>query len=186
MSLTIAIPACVCASSRGVNLSGGQRQRLALARALYRRADLYLLDDPLSAVDAHVGKSIMDFILTWLEDNTVVMPCHQLHFLHHADLIVCLDGMTIREQGSFSDLISSDGTFAALMKTQGATGDKDPDSPSSEDQFVLTPSQDAQSDADVLLSLKGTGQAGGLMQDEDRQKGKISKEVRMVIALLLG
>ena len=128
----------------------------------------------------------MDFILTWLEDKTVVMPCHQLHFLHHADLIVCLDGMTIREQGSFSDLMSSGGTFAALMKTQGATGGKDPDSPPSEDEFGLTPRPDVQSDADVLVSLKGTGKAGGLMQDEDRQKGKISKEVRVVVVLQLG
>lgn len=122
----------------------------------------------------------MDFILTWLEDKTVVMPCHQLHFLHHADLIVCLDGMTIREQGSFSDLISSGGTFAALMKTQGATGG-DPGSPPSEDESGLTLLPGVQSDADVLVSLKGTGKPGGLMQDEDRQKGKISKEVRVVL-----
>jgi hypothetical protein len=123
----------------------------------------------------------MDFICTWLQDKTVVMPCHQLHFLHHADLIVCLDGMTIREQGSFSGLLSSDGTFAALMKTQGAAGDKHSDPPSTEDKSGLTSRPDVQSDADMLVSLKGTGKAGGLMQDEDRQKGKISKEVRVVV-----
>ena len=146
---------------------------------LYRRADLYLLDDPLSAVDSHVGKHIMEFILTWLQDKTVVMPCHQLHFLHHADLIVCLDGMTIREQGSFSELMSAGSSFAELMKTQGETGHADCDSPAPDG---LNPQIDVQTDADVLVALKGAGKAGGLMQEEDRKKGKISKEVRGRIA----
>ena len=75
-------------------VAGGQRQRLGLARALYRNADIYLLDDPLSAVDAHVGRHIMDFLLGFLQGagKTVVMACHQLHFLHHADCIVTLGG----------------------------------------------------------------------------------------------
>ncbi len=64
---------------RGVNLSGGQRQRVSLARAVYRRADLYLLDDPLSAVDAHVGKRIFETCISGLlAGKTVVFVTHQL------------------------------------------------------------------------------------------------------------
>ncbi len=64
---------------RGVNLSGGQRQRISLARAVYRRADLYFLDDPLSAVDAHVGSHIVEFcIKKGLADKTVLFVTHQL------------------------------------------------------------------------------------------------------------
>lgn len=48
---------------QGINLSGGQKQRISLARAAYQNADVYILDDPLSAVDAHVGKHIFDKVL---------------------------------------------------------------------------------------------------------------------------
>lgn len=64
---------------RGINLSGGQRQRISLARAVYRRAALYLLDDPLSAVDAHVGRAIFEACICGaLCGRTVVFVTHQL------------------------------------------------------------------------------------------------------------
>lgn len=48
---------------QGINLSGGQKQRISLARAVYQNADVYLLDDPLSAVDSHVGKHIFEEVI---------------------------------------------------------------------------------------------------------------------------
>ena len=64
---------------RGVNLSGGQRQRISMARAVYRRADVYLLDDPLSAVDAHVGLRIFESCIAGtLRGRTVLFVTHQL------------------------------------------------------------------------------------------------------------
>lgn len=48
---------------QGINLSGGQKQRISLARAVYQNADVYLLDDPLSAVDSHVGKHIFEHVI---------------------------------------------------------------------------------------------------------------------------
>ena len=67
---------------KGVNLSGGQRQRVALARACYAQADVVLLDDPLSAVDAHVGRHLLDScICGLLRSTTRVLVTHQLHAL---------------------------------------------------------------------------------------------------------
>lgn len=77
---------------RGVSLSGGQKARINLARALYRRADIYLLDDPLSGVDAPVAKHIFtEAIQRFLESKTVILVTHQLRFLQQADKVLILD-----------------------------------------------------------------------------------------------
>ena len=66
---------------RGINLSGGQKARVALARAVYSRRDIYLLDDPLSAVDAKVAKLLFEkVIMGMLKDYSVILVTHQIHF----------------------------------------------------------------------------------------------------------
>jgi len=76
---------------RGINLSGGQKQRVQLARAIYQDADIYLLDDPFSAVDAHTGSELFkEYILGALAMKTVVFITHQVEFLPTADLILVL------------------------------------------------------------------------------------------------
>ena len=75
---------------RGINLSGGQRQRVSVARALYAPSDLVILDDPLSALDAHVGatlfeKGIQKFLAE--SNRTVVLITHHLQYLQDADLV---------------------------------------------------------------------------------------------------
>lgn len=70
---------------QGLNLSGGQKQRLSLARAVYRKSDIYLLDDPLSAVDAHVGQHIFDRVLGprgLLKDKVSLTVTESLTIIH--------------------------------------------------------------------------------------------------------
>lgn len=77
---------------RGASLSGGQRARVNLARAVYRDADLYLLDDPLSAVDARVGRHLFDeCIKGFLKSKTRILVTHQLQYLQQADTIIVLN-----------------------------------------------------------------------------------------------
>ena len=90
---------------RGVNLSGGQKARVALARAVYRDADVYLLDDPLSAVDAHVGQYIFEkCIVRDLAGKTRILVTHHVHLLKQCDLVVVLEGGHIKASGTFAEL----------------------------------------------------------------------------------
>jgi ATP-binding cassette subfamily C (CFTR/MRP) protein 4 len=82
---------------RGMLLSGGQKARISLARAVYREADIYLLDDPLSAVDVHVANQIFyGCIRDYLRDKCVILVTHQIQFLHNVDKVLLL------EQGNIS------------------------------------------------------------------------------------
>lgn len=89
---------------KGINLSGGQKQRVALARAVYSGADIYLFDDPLSAVDSHVGKHIFDNVLGengLLKDKTRLLVTHAVVFLPRIDDIYVMVEGEITESGSY-------------------------------------------------------------------------------------
>uniref|UniRef100_A0A672T5Q6 ABC-type glutathione-S-conjugate transporter n=1 Tax=Sinocyclocheilus grahami TaxID=75366 RepID=A0A672T5Q6_SINGR len=113
---------------KGLNLSGGQKQRVSLARAVYRKADVYLLDDPLSAVDAHVGQHIFNKVIGprgILRDKTRVLVTHGMSFLPQADLILVLVDGEISERGSYQELLNRNGAFADFIHTFASSERKD-------------------------------------------------------------
>ncbi|ALC45339.1 CG11897 [Drosophila busckii] len=93
---------------RGVSLSGGQKARVNLARAVYRQADIYLLDDPLSAVDTQVGKHIFEkCIREFLGNKICILVTHQLQYLTAAEHLLLMSGGQIVAEGSYQQLNSS-------------------------------------------------------------------------------
>ncbi|KZP16437.1 ABC protein [Athelia psychrophila] len=107
---------------KGINLSGGQKQRVNIARALYSNADIVIMDDPLSAVDAHVGKALFDgAIIESLHNQgiTVILVTHALHFLSQCDYIYTLKDGRIVERGTYKELVGNAGEFALLDKAYG-------------------------------------------------------------------
>ncbi|XP_034235532.1 probable multidrug resistance-associated protein lethal(2)03659 [Thrips palmi] len=103
----------------GHSLSGGQRARINLARAVYRRADVYLLDDPLSAVDTHVGRHLFDDCINgFLAGKIVILCTHQLQYLNNVKLILMMKNGSIAAQGTFSDLQNCGTELSDLMKTE--------------------------------------------------------------------
>lgn len=103
---------------KGINLSGGQKQRVALARAVYSRADIYLLDDPLSAVDAHVGKHIFDKVIGptgILAGKTRLLVTHSISFLPQTNHIYVLANGVCTENGTYARLLEQKGAFADFL-----------------------------------------------------------------------
>ncbi|XP_016893938.1 multidrug resistance-associated protein 4-like isoform X2 [Cynoglossus semilaevis] len=104
---------------RGVTLSGGQKARVNLARAVYEDADLYLLDDPLSAVDAEVGRHIFEqCICGLLKEKACVLVTHQLHYLNAADEILVLNEGYMVTKGTYTELQKSGLDFTSLLKKE--------------------------------------------------------------------
>lgn len=103
---------------KGINLSGGQKQRVSLARAVYNDADIYFLDDPLSAVDSHVGKHIFEKVLGpsgILAKKTRLLVTHGIIFLPEVDNIYVMKGGEVSESGTYSELLSKKGSFAEFL-----------------------------------------------------------------------
>ncbi|CAF3989329.1 unnamed protein product [Rotaria sp. Silwood2] len=102
---------------QGVMLSGGQKARVNMARALYRDSDIYLLDDPLSAVDAKVSKHLFDkSIKGYLCDKICILITHQIQFLRGATKIIVLENGKMVQTGAFDELIESSSLFCHLLE----------------------------------------------------------------------
>ncbi|KAG2147644.1 ABC protein [Suillus clintonianus] len=169
---------------RGINLSGGQKQRVNIARTLYFDPDIVVFDDPLSAVDAHVGKSLFqDAILGALRNRgvTVILVTHAIHFLSQVDHIYTLNNGVITESGTYDELISRGGDFARLDLEFGGHASEGKDNDRAEEVAPQT------SITIELVKLKserardkaaGSGKLEGrLMSQEKRSTGSVSWRV---------
>lgn len=107
---------------RGISLSGGQKARVSLARAVYARADIYLLDDVLSAVDSHVGRHIIDNVLGprgLLNTKTRILATNAIAVLRQASFITQIKDGQITERGTYKQLVAMKGSVLELLKTAG-------------------------------------------------------------------
>ncbi|KAI4330671.1 hypothetical protein MLD38_028933 [Melastoma candidum] len=101
---------------RGLNMSGGQKQRIQLARAVYSDADIYLLDDPFSAVDAQTAAVLFrDCVMAALAKKTVVLVTHQVEFLSEVNQIVVMQDGRIMRSGTYCELLKAEAAFEKLV-----------------------------------------------------------------------
>ncbi|CAG2163511.1 unnamed protein product, partial [Oppiella nova] len=122
---------------RGVSLSGGQKARITLARALYNDADVYLLDDPLSAVDSEVAKHIFEKCITdYLKSKTVVLVTHQIQFIKKATKILVLKDGRPLAFGSYAELIDSGIDFMSLISEEKKENEKKKEEAKSEELLI--------------------------------------------------
>ncbi|CAI4229334.1 unnamed protein product [Auanema sp. JU1783] len=103
---------------KGINLSGGQKARISLARAVYQNHDVYLLDDPMSAVDSHVGAQLFSAVIGpegMLRNKTRILVTNELSFLKHSNLILIMNDGKIEHEGSYAELMQQ-GALAPLLE----------------------------------------------------------------------
>ncbi|URD84906.1 ABC transporter transmembrane region [Musa troglodytarum] len=184
---------------RGINMSGGQKQRIQLARAVYQDADIYLLDDPFSALDAHTGTQLFkDCLLGVLRDKTVIYITHQVEFLPVADLILVMKDGKVAQAGLFDELLRQNIGFEVLVGAHSdaleliLNAETSSKSLLAAEKNILESSSRNDSDAEKTLNTsfqninkqesehdicRDMADRGRLTQEEEREKGSISKDV---------
>ena len=178
-------------------MSGGQKQRVSMARACYAETDLYLLDDPLSALDANVGKYIFDHVIGpkgMLKDKTRVLVTHRISVLSQCDQIIVMNNGSISECGSYRQLLKKGGDFAEFIMNHLNEENEDIDDKELEliDQTVKigsverqrsrTKSTDSRTSASLVKDItdrtkKKSQILGKLVEVEKSQTGSVSWSV---------
>ncbi|KAK3240539.1 hypothetical protein CYMTET_49620, partial [Cymbomonas tetramitiformis] len=175
---------------RGITISGGQKQRIAMARAAYSKPDVVILDDPLSAMDAHVGSKVfVECILQlWGELGcTVILITNQLWVCDRCDQIYLLDTGEVLEEGSYSDLMAGRSRFHELM--MNVTGQDDnadtfaeADKENKVEEKKAEVEKKEEKEAEMEKEEETEKEAGGekeVKKSEGEEKGKImTKEQR--------
>ncbi|TKR82120.1 hypothetical protein L596_015893 [Steinernema carpocapsae] len=188
---------------RGTALSGGQKARICLARAVYRNADVYLLDDPLSAVDTSVGRKLFEnCIYKHLREKIVLLVTHQVQYLDKADKILILDGSNIIASGTMAELrLSHSDVFKHLdehknedaeseerkhsvsihgRRSHGASRSMSAEPQDDESQSLLSGKRHSSSKKSLVLSIQEEIAAEALRvksEDEDSAVGAVSWSV---------
>ncbi|KAG6854376.1 hypothetical protein C0991_007367 [Blastosporella zonata] len=160
---------------KGISLSGGQKQRMNICRAIYCDTDIQIFDDPLSALDAHVGKAVFQNVLqNSLPGKTRVLVTHALHFLPQVDYIYTIADGRIAERGTYAELMQGHGEFAKFVTEFGAKEEEEEEKEAAAEKNADMVTVDKE---EKKAPAKKTAPGAGLMQAEERNTGAISGEV---------
>ncbi|CAH6718182.1 oligomycin resistance ATP-dependent permease Yor1p [[Candida] jaroonii] len=156
---------------RGITLSGGQKARVNLCRAVYNNPDIILLDDVLSAVDARVGKHIMDHCITGLlKDKTRILATHQLSFLDYADRIVFLNEDGTIQVGTVDELQNNEQFVNLMSHNSKAISNEEAEELDSDEIEEIEVEQTTKSEAKDLVD-------GKLVEEENRAINSITWDI---------
>jgi ABC-type multidrug transport system fused ATPase/permease subunit len=168
---------------RGVNLSGGQKQRLSLARAVYRDADIYLMDDPLSALDNEVGRAVHQRVLLgMLRGKTRVLATHRLEYADSADRVfVIVDGKIV-ESGAPAELKRRNSAYASLWRSyeSGSETEHEPGGEAAAASAKVGAEVASSPEAATETPAETERTDGKLMVDEERNTGTVALGVYLL------
>jgi len=160
---------------KGVNLSGGQKVRVSLARAVYSNPDIYLLDDPISALDANIGKKIMnDLIINYLKNKTRIIVTHALQYLQYMDRIIYMKNGRIEWSGSFQEILNQE--FFISMKKLSKLNESKKESEKKE----------RQKNEDNKIKTSSGREIVKIIKEEDQEIGSVKISVYMNYSKYMG
>ncbi|KAF9523137.1 ABC transporter [Crepidotus variabilis] len=157
---------------KGISLSGGQKQRLNICRAIYCDTEIQIFDDPLSALDAHVGKEVFwNVFKDVLKGKTRVLVTHALHFLKNVDYVYVVDGGRVVEGGTYKELMEKGNNFSKFVTEFGAKDEDESqdDAKTAEGEVVEETKEDKKQPEVALVKT--------MMQAEERNTGAVSWDV---------
>ncbi|XP_032133378.1 multidrug resistance-associated protein 4 isoform X5 [Sapajus apella] len=166
---------------RGTTLSGGQKARVNLARAVYQDADIYLLDDPLSAVDAEVSRHLFELcICQTLHEKITILVTHQLQYLKAASQILILKDGKMVQKGTYTEFLKSGLDFGSLLKKDNEEGEQlpVPETPTLRNRTFSESSVWSQQSSrpslkDGALESQDTENVPAALSEENRSEGKV-------------
>lgn len=168
---------------KGINLSGGQKQRISLARSLYADADIYFLDDPLSAVDSHVGKDLFDQVIGpngLLQKKTRVFVTNALSFLPQVDRVIMMLNGEVVEIGSYEDLLKQNGPFSTFMQQylKDSAKEESEDEETSDEKKTKDSTKVASKMQETVVNRSANDKAGEkIIAKEKIEQGKVKTSI---------
>ncbi|XP_049369842.1 ABC transporter C family member 2-like [Solanum verrucosum] len=179
---------------RGVNISGGQKQRVSMARAVYSDSDVCIFDDPLSALDADVGRQVFERCIKGeLKGKTRVLVTNQLHFLSQVDKIILVHDGMVKEEGTFEYLSNNGILFQKLMENAGKmeeyTEEKENDDDENDNDNDKSSKPVVNGETTGVAKEVGKDKKEGksvLIKQEERETGVVSSNVLMRYKNALG
>jgi len=175
---------------KGINLSGGQKQRVSIARAVYANADVFLCDDPLSALDPHVGRAVFDNVFSKkgvLKRSTRVLVTNQLHFVPEADRVIWMEDGAVKMCGKFNELMQDEGFQKMMAENVNEENASLSNRDASGGINVESMSVHKQHTARLLEKVNSNfNRQDTLMSREDRNKGTIGMQAYLDYAKATG
>jgi len=183
---------------KGVNLSGGQKARISIARALYAEKDIYIFDDPISALDANVGMKVMkNCIIKHLSGKTRILVTHALQYVSFSDRIIYMNNGEIKWMGTYEEIKEQEffKVFYEKMKKENEKEEepmlKKKTSKEKREEFLRRNSDediDTNNDEKKGEKIKGlnTGKIKKLIQEEVKEKGKVKLSVYKDFLIKIG
>ena len=164
---------------KGISLSGGQKQRLNICRTIYCDTDIQIFDDPLSALDAHVGKAVFQNVLQdSLQGKTRILVTHTLHFLPQVDYVYAIADGQVVEHGTYADLMSTGKEFSKFITEFGLQEEDKEEKEGEFEEDVIDDAVEEKKGASDEKKERKVAKAGpALMQEEERNTGAIEWDV---------